>query len=331
MYWSIIKENVWGKFAYYLATQIPFKLYSTSTALPSMTKFSLANHPVSLPPLAQQKSISAFLDRETVKIDTLIAEQQKLIELLKEKRQAVISHAVTKGLDPNVKMKHTGIDWMGEVPEHWSVAPFKSIIRRIESGTSVNSIDYPTDDNELGVLKTSCVYNGKFDPNENKAVLPEEYNRVTCPVIENTLIISRMNTPDLVGAAGIVDFSMPNLFLPDRLWQIHLSKSLPTYVYYWTLSKSYREQVETACTGTSSSMKNLSQDNLRMFIISIPPIHEQREIAQYLQAQLEKIDNLSSGSQIAIELLQERRSALISAAVTGKIDVTGLVSDTEAA
>jgi type I restriction enzyme S subunit len=120
MYWTKISPDVSGRFTYYSSLTIPFDFYSTNTALPSMTKGALSSHRVACPPLPEQTQIAAFLDRETAKIDELVAEQRRLMELLKEKRQAVISHAVTKGLKPDVPMNPSGIEWLGDVPRHWN-------------------------------------------------------------------------------------------------------------------------------------------------------------------------------------------------------------------
>ena len=170
------------------------------------------------PPKNEQKKIINFLDRETAKIDALIQEQEKLIELLKEKRQAVIRNAVCRGLDPNVPMKDSGVGALGMIPEHWNVDRLKKNILQISSGVSVNAIDIPAQKNEIAILKTSCVYSGEFNPLENKTVLAEEIERVTCSVTKDTLIVSRMNTPELVGAAGLVRDQYQNIYLPDRLW-----------------------------------------------------------------------------------------------------------------
>ncbi len=136
MYWSKINPEASGRFAYFSALTIPFSFYSTNTALPSMTKGNLSSHWVARPPLSEQTQIAAFLDRETAKIDALVAEQRRLMELLKEKRQAVISHAVTQGLNPKAPMKPSGIEWLGNVPEHWEVKPLKYSITNIEQGWS---------------------------------------------------------------------------------------------------------------------------------------------------------------------------------------------------
>jgi type I restriction enzyme S subunit len=125
MFYTELSHRVDGRFLYYYATCFQFGQYSTNTALPSMAQEDLANIYMAAPGPSEQALIAAFLDHETARIDALVEEQQRLIELLKEKRQAVISHAVTKGLDPNVPMKDSGVEWLGEVPAHWVVAPIK--------------------------------------------------------------------------------------------------------------------------------------------------------------------------------------------------------------
>ncbi len=281
----------------------------------------LGQLPMPFPPKEEQTAIANFLDVETAKIDALVAEQRRLIELLKEKRQAVISHAVTKGLNPDAPLKDSGIEWLGEVPEHWEVIKLKRLIVQVESGTSVNAADDPATNDQTGVLKTSCVYTGTFDYRENKTVDQKELNRVTCPLKLNTLIVSRMNTPDLVGAAGLVTEAPPNIYLPDRLWQVSFHDCISKFVYLWTLSTIYRSQIKSVCTGTSASMKNLAQDQFGNLLICKPPIEEQSAITDYVDEKVETLSQLLSEAEQAIELLQERRTALISAAVTGKIDV----------
>ena len=147
--------------------------------------------------------------------------------------------------------RDSGVEWLGEVPGHWEVTPLKAAIDRIESGVSVNAADTPAEGNQFGVLKTSCVYTGQFDAIENKAVIPDEYARVACPVVAKTLIVSRMNTPDLVGAAGLTKQDHATLFLPDRLWQVFPKDAKAEFMHYWTRTVGYRAQVEMACAGTS--------------------------------------------------------------------------------
>lgn len=216
--------------------------------------------------------------------------------------------------------RDSGVTWFDKVPGHWELSVLKRCVLRVESGVSVNAVDEQASAGAIGVLKTSCVYSGRFDPNENKAVVPEDLERVACPVIGGTLIVSRMNTPALVGNAGFVADSAENLFLPDRLWQIHFSGALAKFAYYWTNSPSYRAQVEMACAGTSSSMQNLSQDEFLRFCLPLPSRAEQTAIAAFLDRETAKIDALVVEQQKLVALLKEKRQALISHAVTKGLD-----------
>lgn len=216
--------------------------------------------------------------------------------------------------------KDSGISALGAIPSDWTSDALKRVVSLIESGVSVNAVDEPAVADAVGVLKTSCVYSGSFDPSENKAVVEEELSRVACPVKAGTLIVSRMNTPALVGAAGLVTEGAEHLFLPDRLWQVHLSGALPKFAHYWTLSPSYRAQVQMACAGTSSSMQNLSQDEFLRFALPLPSREEQAAIATFLDRETAKIDALIAEQEKLIALLAEKRQATISHAVTRGLD-----------
>lgn len=223
--------------------------------------------------------------------------------------------------------KDSGVAWLGDVPAHWDVSKIKTVIKAIDSGVSVNAVDVPASDGSFGVLKTSCVYDGTFRSEENKAVLEDELDRVACPVEKGTIIVSRMNTPALVGAAGLVKTSWPNLFLPDRLWQVHFQDCSPSFVHYWTLSQIYRCQVEIACSGTSSSMQNLGQDQFKSFWISLPTEDEQSAIATFLDRETGKIDALIAEQEKLLTLLAEKRQATISHAVTRGLNPNAPMKD----
>ena len=267
-----------------------------------------------------------FLDRETGKIDALIAKQEQLIATLREDRIATITHAITEGLDPQVEMKDSGVEWLGEMPSHWVSARLKSIIVSIDSGTSVNGVDIPAAPGEVGVLKTSCVSAGWFNASANKTVLEEDLSRVTCPVQEETLIVNRANTPLLVGSAAYVSHAPHDLYLSDKLWQVRFGGSLAAFVYYWTQTQIYRSQIAASCVGASSSMQNLSMGDFRNVALALPPEAEQRSIVVFLSAHMAKIDTLIAKAQGVIATLLEYRSALITDAVTGKIDVRDAVA-----
>lgn len=212
--------------------------------------------------------------------------------------------------------KDSGVQWVGRIPRHWDVLPFKTFVARIASGTSVNAEDRPASPDERGVLKTSCVYTGVFNPDENKAILRHEYDRASCSLQAGALIVSRMNTPELIGSAGLVVQDRPNIFLPDRLWQVTLKGCSAQFAYYWTRSSTYRAMIEAVCDGTSSSMKNLSQSSFLTIPFLRPPIGDQTAIAAFLDRETAKIDALVAEQERLIALLQEKRQAVISQAVT---------------
>lgn len=287
-----------------------------------------------LPPIPEQKEIVDFLDRETGRIDTLMARKRELIERLKEKRTALISQTVTRGLppdaacaaglDPHPKLKPSGIEWLEDIPAHWDILSFRRFTKRLDQGWSPNANQYPAAQAELGVLKLNAVSKGKFHPHENKALdeIPNGTKFIT-PIKDN-LLISRSNTPDLVGEACVVSQSHPNLIIPDLLYQLQLSEHVDVFFVCWfLLSKSGRAQIESDARGSSGSMVKLGQGHVYSWIIPIPPLPEQTAIADYLDTETAKVDALIDKVEEAIERLQEYRTALITAAVTGKIDVRG--------
>lgn len=279
-----------------------------------------------LPNINTQNIIVSFLDQKTAQIDAAIAIKEQQIELLKERKQIIIQQAVTQGLDPNVPMKDSGVEWIGQIPEHWEVAKLKKLIKRLESGVSVNASESESAEvDEIGVLKTSAVYKYRFDPNQNKKVFSSEVNRVTCHVKGGSIIISRMNAPDLVGASGYVEKDFPNLFLPDRLWQaiFHTEdKFLPQFVSKVLVTKGFRAVIESVATGSSPSMKNISKSDLLNVYIAIPPLNEITALVGFINMQDLDIEKAIALQLEQIQKLKEYKTTLINSAVTGKIKIT---------
>ncbi len=279
-----------------------------------------------VPPISEQSAIVAFLNRETAKIDALIAEQEKLISLLAEKRHATISHAVTRGLNPNAPMKDSGVAWLGEVPAHWAISRVKQIALSFEQGWSPQCENFPAEDEETwGVLRVGCVNGGTFDPTENKK-LPRELDALAeyaLTLREGDLLVSRANTRDLVGSAAVVPRDFPRLLLCDKLYRIRLAidQCLPPFLAAFMGTREARGQIQLDATGASSSMLNIGQSVVRELPLPLPRVDEQQEIIEFLQHEATRFDALSAEALRAIDLFKERRAALISAAVTGQIDV----------
>jgi type I restriction enzyme S subunit len=288
---------------------------------------------VPVPSSHEQERILQFLDHETAKIDALIAEQQRLIELLQEKRQAVISQAVTRGLNPEAPMKDSGVEWLGEVPEHWEVQKVKHLCRHIEQGWSPQCENEASEGDAPGVLKVGCVNGGIFRPGENKRLPPDLSPIPEYSLRKGDLLISRANTKELVGSAAVVSEDYPWLFICDKLYRITVDPSLASaaFLALYLGSSEVRGQIELGASGASQSMQNISQSVLMELPIALPDLDEQEAIQNAIANECCSIDELVAEGSRAISLLQERRSALISAAVTGQIDVRGLVPEAEAA
>jgi type I restriction enzyme S subunit len=284
----------------------------------------LARVVVAVPSTDEQAGIVRFLERETAGIDALLFEQERLIELLKEKRQAVISHAVTKGVAPDIPMKPSGLPWLGAVPAEWSVGPIKHLIVSIEQGWSPQCESIPAEsDDEWGVLKVGCVNGGSFDPDDNK-LLPDNLQPVPeLGLARGDLLVSRANTRELVGRAAVVERDYPRRLLCDKLYRLRFDPGMvdSQFVAFYLGTRAARGQIELQATGASASMVNISQSAILELPIALPPLNEQRSILDTLRGQLEAIDALMSESTTAIALLRERRTAVISAATTGQIDV----------
>jgi type I restriction enzyme S subunit len=305
-----------------LCVEPEMRKHAIGMGIPHVNGDELKKIELPIPLTNEQTQIANFLDYETSKIDTLIDNQQQLIKLLKEKRQAVISHAVTKGLNPDAVMKDSGVEWLGEVPAHWGISRVKHITTLFEQGWSPQCDTRPAESNEYGVLKVGCVNYGKFKNQENKALPSELEPRLQYLVKKGDLLISRANTKELVGSAAVIDIDVSNLILCDKLYRLRLLTSvLPDLLSLYLSIHSVREQIELGATGASHSMQNIGQDTIKELHCLIPPQEEAQNLLGLITESTSKFDEILSKSKYQVELLKERRTALISAAVTGKIDV----------
>lgn len=272
-----------------------------------------------LPPIEEQSKIATFLDRETAKIDELIAEQQRLIELLKEKRQAVISHAVTKGLNPNAPMKDSGVEWLREVPEHWELSKLKHFANFIGGGT-------PSRDN-LAYWNGNIPWISPKDMKNEILYGAEEY--ITEEGLKNSsssLVSSGRAL--MVVRSGILKHTIPVAInkVPVALNQDMKAldfaddSCLSSFFLRWV--QGLNIVLLTAWAKQGATVESIEQAYLAETVVPLPPIEEQKTIVAFLDRETAKFDELCMESEQAITLLQERRITLISDAVTGKINVT---------
>jgi len=327
------QESVQGGFIHHLLRSVSFQeefyrfgkgivadLWSTNYS--AMSGITLA-----MPPLEEQESIATFLDHETAKIDALIAEQQRLIELLQEKRQAVISHAVTKGLNPHAPMKDSGVEWLGEIPEHWTGCRFKHCLLGLTDAEHKTCPDYS--EGKFMIIRTSNVRDGALIPEVAKYTDVSGYKEWTarCTPKAGDIVFTR-EAP--AGEACIIPEGI-TACLGQRTVLMHPSSSkvTPEYLVSSIYSGAARTFIQNLSQGSTVSHLNMSE--IGNMPLALPPLEEQLHINEYTTDESRKFHELIQQAQTSIKLFQERRSTLISAAVTGQIDVRGYSLETAVA
>ena len=283
-----------------------------------MSRDDLMVFPIVVPSPTEQEAISMFLDRETAKIDALIEEQRRLIELLKEKRQAFISHAVTKGLDPHVDLKDSGFEWLGSIPAHWEVGSIKRWFQTSSGGTPSTS-DYDrlyTTDGGYPWIRTTDINDEPLQTYE-VAITEDGMNASACSLLPvGCVLIAMYGGGGTIGKNAILEIPacinqalcalLPNHdFIEEFTFRF-----VQFYKPYWMI-------------GAVSSRidPNISQDLIKNSPVVRPPLEEQLAIAHFLSEKIDRFNQMQREAVAGISFLDERRSALISAAVTGKIDV----------
>jgi type I restriction enzyme S subunit len=285
-----------------------------TTGIQNLDSESYLQERFCFPTLTEQTQIARFLDHETAKIDTLIHEQKRLIELLKEKRQAVISHAVTKGLDPDVPMKDSGVEWLGEVPAHWGTPKLSWRSNRI--GDGLHSTPEYEDNTGYYFVNGNNLVDGSINLSSSaKEVSYEEFVKHQVELGPSSVFISINGT---IGNVAI--YEGEPIILGKSAAYINCDLELHRkFLLHYLKSGKVGRYFDLEMTGTT--IFNLSLRSLRHLKVSLPPMVEQEEIVKYLDAECLRYDNEITVTESLKRLLIERRSTLISAAVTGKIDV----------
>jgi type I restriction enzyme S subunit len=275
-------------------------------------------------PITEQINIASFLDCETSKIDFLISKKEQLIKLLQEKRIAIISHAVTKGLDPNVKMKDSKVEWLGEIPEHWEVKKIKYIVKQHPNSVKTGPFGSQLLSSEMmsgqyKVYNQRNVISGDITLGDNY-ISHDKFKELSAfQLFPDDLLITTRGT---IGRCLILSNQMEKGILHPCLMRIQINNERllsPLLVHIIQNSSLFKSQIELLSNATTIEV--IYSDTIRKLIIPCPPLPEQVIILRYLDQETSKIDSLISKVKEAIEKLKEYRTALISAAVTGKIDV----------
>lgn len=310
------------------ASRLNYPAIKQTTGIQNLDTTSYFETRVGYPPIDEQRAIAAFLDRETEKIDTLVAKKRTLIERLKEERTALITHTVTRGLppeaaraaglEPHPNFKPSGVEWLGDVPAHWDIVPISRIAETIQTGpfgSQLHAADYT--EGGIPLINPVHIIAGRLIPDERSAIDGTTALR---------LIRHRLRVGDIVmarrgeiGRCGVVGSKEAGWMCGTGSLVIRLQKCAATYYAIIFSNTGFSQLLNLQAVGTT--MANLNPTIIGRMLVPAPPLSEQRAIADFLDRETEKIDTLATKIETAIERLQEYRSALITAAVTGKIDV----------
>lgn len=287
-------------------------LRMSGAALRRISVEKISRFSVVVPLLSEQESIVAFLDHETSRIDEILAKKQRQIELLQEKRSALISHVVTKGLDPDVKMKDSGVEWLGVIPEHWKQLAIKrlSIVKRGASPRPIDDPKYFDEDGEYSWVRIADVTASSRYLETTTQRLSDLGKSLSVPLSPGSLFIS------IAGTVGKPIIAKIKCCIHDGFVYFPQYKEDANFLYYIFASGQPYQGL-----GKWGTQLNLNTDTVGWIQFGLPPIDEQRAIAAFLDQETSRIDELIAKITQSIDLLREYRTALISAAVTGKIDI----------
>ncbi len=303
-----------------------FQVAATGVTRYGIPKTAIGDAWAPLPPLPEQRAIAAFLDRETGKLDALIEKKRALIELLKEKRSALISRTVTRGLppeaaraaglDPHPKFKPSGVEWLGEVPEHWGA-------KRLKYVSSINDEALPEStppDLEIAYVDISNVQAAAGIIGVEEMVFEDAPSRARRIVRDGDTIVSTVRT--YLRAIAPIRAPRPNLIVSTGFAVVRPRSVDPGFLFYALCESRFVESIVARSVGVSYPAVNAS--DVGAISVPLPPLPEQRAIAAFLDRETAKLDQMSAKVEEAVARLQEYRAALITAAVTGKIDVRGV-------
>jgi type I restriction enzyme S subunit len=326
----VSKDDMNSRFLVYLHShlysgRVNFRSIKQTTGIQNLDSQAYLDEPITYPPLEEQQVIARFLDFKTAQIDALIANKKSLLDKLAEKRTALISHAVTKGLDPSVPMKDSGLAWLGAIPAHWQRMLMVRVIFKFEQGWSPSCDEREASLDEWGVLKSGCVNYGVFQEHEHKTLPPSIDPILSLEVKAGDILMCRASgSRHLIGSVAMVRKCRPRLIFSDKTYRIALRSDVIDTEYFVLLMKSkyMRDQIELSISGADGLANNIPQSSVKGYQIVLPPaIDEQKTISTLLNKKIESIEAQEVKIFEVIGRLQEYRAALITNTVTGKIDV----------
>ncbi|EAL3147779.1 restriction endonuclease subunit S, partial [Campylobacter jejuni] len=302
---------------YYFLTRgfsLLIELACNGSAQPNISTKEIGEFKIPLPPLKEQEQIANFLDEKCKKIANFIEKKEKLITLLKEQKQALINETITKGLDKNINFKDSGIEWLGEIPQHWRIVKLKYV-----AFTNIGLVYTPDDiienpDEGYPVLRANNIQNGKIDYQDLIYIKSKQIGKKQIISSGDLLMCVRNGSENLLGKTAKIQDG----YFSFGAFTAIIKSQFNDYFYWIFQTNMLRKSI--ASFSASNGIGQISQDDIKNFIISFPPLKEQEQIAQFLDSEISKIDKIIEKTKKQIKLIKEYKTTLINQAVCGRID-----------
>lgn len=326
----LVPHRIAPKFTHHLLRSVPFQeeFYRFGTGIVAdlwSTRFSsMKAIRLALPPISEQEAIAAYLDRETDEIDAFIADQEELIALLAERRTATITQAVTKGLDPAAPMKDSGNQWIAALPAHWAVTAMKHLTE-LQTGVTLGKT-YSEDAEEYPYLRVANVQVGYVDLSTLKTVQVTKEVANRSMLRPGDVLMTEGGDRDKLGRGCIWDAQVQPCLHQNHVFAVRCSEQLSNAFLVYVLDSQVARNYFNVTAKQTTNLAATNSTLVKNFRFGLPPLTEQHDILAYLDRETAEIDAAIADAREAIALSKERRAAVISAAVTGKIDVRGLVA-----
>ncbi|EAC1362140.1 restriction endonuclease subunit S [Campylobacter jejuni] len=303
---------------YYFLTRgfsLLIELACNGSAQPNISTKEIGEFKIPLPPLKEQEQIANFLDEKCKKIANFIEKKEKLITLLKEQKQALINETITKGLDKNINFKDSGIEWLGEIPQHWRIVKLKYV-----AFTNIGLVYTPDDiienpDEGYPVLRANNIQNGKIDYQDLIYIKSKQIGKKQIISSGDLLMCVRNGSENLLGKTAKIQDG----YFSFGAFTAIIKNQFNDYFYWIFQTNMLRKSI--ASFSASNGIGQISQDDIKNFIISFPPLKEQEQIAQFLDSEISKIDKIIEKTKKQIKLIKEYKTTLINQAVCGRIDL----------
>lgn len=307
------------RWLWYLLPLLKMDEFSRDSAVPGLNREDAYRNIVTLPPSYEQQQIAAYLDRKTTQIDNLISKKQKLIELLKEERSAIINQAVTKGLNPDAPMKASGIEWQGKVPEKWEVKRLKFLANKVGSGVTPRGGASVYQKDGIPLLRSQNIHFEGLKLDDVAYISEQIHNEMSGSKVKPKDVLLNI-TGASIGRCCIVPSDFGEANVNQHVCIIRPNRQIESGFLHNYIS-SDNGQVQIFSSEKGISREGLNFEQLKGFQVLLPPIGDQKDIKDYIESATTKIDQTISNIEKQIDLLQEYRTALISEVVTGKVDV----------